>query len=99
MNIQAIMKQAQQMQKKITEAQAELETMVFVGKTSLVEVEIFGNGKLSKVNINKEEGIDSDNIEILEDMLLIALNEAIDKKEKEKENKLGKHTGGMTGLF
>lgn len=99
MNVQAIMKQAQMMQKKITQAQEELESMTFEGKTSLVEVEIFGTGKVSKVVINKDEDLTKDNIEIVEDMIVLAMNEAIEKMKVEKEKKLGAHTQGMTGLF
>lgn len=99
MNIQAIMKQAQAMQKKIAQAQEELEAMTFEGKSSLVEVEILGTGKVSKININKDEDLTKDNIEMLEDMLMLAMNEAIEKMKVEKEKKLGAHTQGMTGLF
>lgn len=96
MNIQAIMKQAQEMQKKIGKAQAELETMTFIGKSSFVEVEITGSGLVKKVSISSEDNIDN---EMLEDMILIATNEAMEQMKKEKERKLGSYTQGMSGLF
>ena len=95
MNIQAIMKQAQEMQKKITKAQAELEVMTFTGKSSLVEVTVKGIGMVEKVSI-EEENIDK---EMLEDMILLAMNEAINKMQQAKEEKMGVYTKGMPGLF
>ena len=53
---------------------------------------------MKKVSINTEQ-IEKDDIEALEDMILIAVNDAIDKINKETEEKMGAYTKGIPGLF
>ncbi len=96
MNIQAMMKQAQKLQKDMMKAKEEIDNKIFIGKSSLVSVEVMGNKTISKIHI---ESIDSDDIELLEDMIVVAINDAMRQIDKETEEKLGKYTQGMPGLF
>ena len=98
MNIQAMMKQAQKLQKDMLSAKDEIEKKIFIGKSSLVTVEVMGNKKINKVSLNIEE-LEADDKEMLEDMILTALNDAMNQIDKETESKMGKFTNGMPGLF
>ena len=98
MNIQAMMKQAQQLQKNMVEEKKKIDEMTFEGKSSFVTVVINGTKKVQKITIDNDS-LDKDEIEILEDMIQVAMNEALDKVDKETEKRLGKYTQGMPGLF
>lgn len=98
MNIQAMMKQAQKMQKDMMAAKDEIDKTVFTAKSSFVTVEVMGNKKIKTIKIDSE-GLEKDEIEILEDMILVAVNDAMKQIDKETEKKLGKYTQGMPGLF
>lgn len=98
MNIQAMMKQAQKMQNDMMIEKNKIDEMEFEGTSSFVTVKLKGTKKLMNVKIEKES-LDSDEIEMLEDMITIAINEALKNIDKEVENKLGKYTKGMPGLF
>ena len=89
MNIQAMMKQAQKLQKDMMEEKNKIDSEIFEGKSSIVTVE---------VKIDSEK-IESDEIEMLQDMIVVAINDAMSKIDKETENKMGKFTQGMPGLF
>ncbi len=97
MNINQLMQQAQKMQKDINKAQEEVGKMIFTSKKDLVEVEINGNKEITKVTLDKN--IEKDDIEALEDMILIAVNDAIKQAEAEMEKKLGRYSKAMPGLF
>ena len=98
MNIQAMMKQAQKMQKDMLNSKEEVDNMTFEGKSSLVTVTMKGTKEIIKVKIDAEQ-IEKDEIEMLEDMILVAVNEASKKVDKTTEEKMGKYTQGMPGLF
>ncbi len=98
MNIQAMMKQAQKMQKDMMNAKEEIDNTTFEGKSSLVSIEMKGTKEITKVKIDAE-AIQSDEIELLEDMILVAVNDASKKVDQATENKMGKYTQGMPGLF
>lgn len=89
MNIQALMKQAQSMQKNIMDAKAKIESTIFVGEAELVCVKMSGDKKIKEVKIKAEDNLDKEDIEILQDMIMIAVNDAISKIEKETKQKLG----------
>ena len=97
MNIQALMKQAQNMQKEIQKAQEEVGKMEFTSKKELVEVTVNGNKQVLSVKI--DENIEKDDIEVLQDMILIATNYAINQANAEMEKRLGKYSQAMPGLF
>lgn len=98
MNMQAMMKQAQQLQQKMIKTQEEINNKEFEGKSSFVTVIMNGNKEMRKVTINVEK-VEKDDIEALEDMILIATNDAISKINKETEEKMGAYTKGIPGLF
>lgn len=98
MNIQAMMKQAQKLQKEMMEAKNEIDNTLYEGKSSFVSAEVRGDKKISKIKIDKEN-IDNDEIELLEDMIIIAINSAFEKIDKDLDSKMGKYTQGMPGLF
>ena len=98
MNLQAMMKQAKKLQKDMMDAKEEIDNTIFVGTSSFVTVEMKGTKEITKVKI-EADNLDKDEIEMLEDMILVAVNEANKKIDKETESKLGKYTQGMPGLF
>ena len=98
MNIQAMMRQAQKLQKDMMKEKNEIDQTVFEGKSSFVTVEVNGKKEILKFKIDCDS-LDKDDIEALEDMAVVALNEAMGKVDKLTEQKLGKYTQGMPGLF
>ena len=98
MNIQAMMKQAQKMQKDMLNAKEEIDNKTYEAKSGLVSIEMKGTKEITKVKIDAD-AIEKDEIEMLEDMILVAVNEANKKIDKETEEKMGKYTKGMPGLF
>ena len=58
-----------------------------------------GKNELVSVKINSDEDITKDDIELLEDMILVAVNDAMKKAEAEKEKKLSKYGQGLAGLM
>lgn len=98
MNMQAMMKQAQQLQQKMLKTQEEINNTEFEGKASLVTVVMMGNKELKSVKINSDS-MEKDDIEALEDMILIAINDAMNQINKVTEEKMGAYTKGIPGLF
>ena len=101
MNMQMLMQQAKKMQAQLLKEQEELEKTEYEGVSSLVNVKINGKYEVLSVKINLSEGesFGSDDKEVLEDMFLVAMNEAVKKVEKDKEKKMGKYGQGLTGLM
>ena len=99
MNMQALMREAQKMQKELTKTQAELEKTTYEGSSSMVSVVVNGKKELVSLKINTEETIEKDEIELLEDMVLVAVNDALKKAEDDKNKKLSKYGQGLTGLM
>lgn len=97
MNMQAMMQQAQKLQRDMLKAKDEVESKTFTSKQSLVEVVMKGNKEVLSVKI-EAENLDKEDIEMLEDMIVLAVNENIKQIDKEMENKIGKF-GGMAGLL
>ena len=98
MNMQAIMMQAKKMQRDIEKTQNELESKTYEGKSQLVTAVVGGNNKLISINIDVDS-IEQDDKEMLEDMIMVAVNDTLKQIETETEEKLGKYTQGMPGLF
>ena len=90
------------MQKELMKAQKELEESIFTGKASggLVEVEVSGTKKVLGVKINPD-AVDADDVSMLEDLIMLAINDAMDQVDVKGESTMGKVTGGMKipGLF
>lgn len=98
MNIQAMMKQAQKLQKDMMNAKKEIDETIYEGKSSIVTVEAKGTKEITKVKINATS-LEKEDLEMLEDMILVAVNDANKKIDEDTEKKLGKYTQGMPGLF
>ncbi len=101
-NMQQLMKQAQKMQRQMEQAQAELETKELTATSGggMVEVVITGKKEIKFIRINKDV-VDPDDVETLEDLVLVAVNEAIRQADELSQKEMGKLTGGMPtgGLF
>ena len=98
MNMQSLMMQAKKMQKDIEKSQKELENKEYTGKSQLVSATINGANKLLSVKIDMDE-LSIDDKEMLEDMIILAVNDAITQMEKDKEEKFGKYGQMFNGLM
>ena len=98
MNMQAMLKQAQALQKDMLKAKEEIDNTEFVGESSLVKVTVKGTKEVVKVEIDAEDGLEKDDIEMLQDMILVAINEANKKIDEVTEKKMSKF-GNIPGLF
>ncbi|MCL4415515.1 MAG: YbaB/EbfC family nucleoid-associated protein [Actinobacteria bacterium] len=96
------MKQARAMQKQLEIIQNELKDMVFEASSGggVVKVKVNGDQELLEVKINPEM-VDASDIEMLEDMVMVAINDALTQSKNEYKNKMGSLAGGMNmpGLF
>jgi DNA-binding YbaB/EbfC family protein len=93
MNIKQLMKQAQQMQDQM---QRQMTTMRVEGTAGggMVKVQMSGNKELLSVVIDKE-AVDPDDVEMLQDLVKAAVNEASRKVDEEMQSSMGAMTGGM----
>jgi len=96
------MKQAKIMQQKLLEIQQELKKMEFEASAGggAVKVKVNGDQEIVEVKIDKDM-VDSGDMEMVEDMVMVAINDAIKKSKDEAKNKMTSLTGGMNipGLF
>ena len=99
MNIQNLMREAQKVQKELQKTQEVLANTDYEGVSSLVKVVINGNKDVKSVNINVDDDFDKDDVEMLEDMIILAFNDAAKKVDADKEKKLGKYGQGLSGLM
>ena len=101
-NMNNLMKQAQRMQRQMEENQKELETKEFTAKAGggAVEVTVTGKKEVTKVKLS-EEVVDPDDIEMLEDLVMAATNEALRMAEEGGADAMNKMTGslGLGGGF
>ena len=98
-NMNNLMKQAQRMQRQMEEAQKELEEKEVTATAGggAVEVTVSGREEVTKIKLS-EEVVDPDDIEMLEDLIMAATNEAFRKLDEESQSSMAKITGGMGGL-
>lgn len=94
--MQSIMAQAQKMQRELEKVSKEIEETIFEGNNGVVKVKVKGNYKVLEVLI--EDSNINDN-EMLSDMIMIAMNDALSKIQKMKSDKLGRYTNGLGGLL
>ena len=99
MNMQALMKQAQNLQKEMMKSKEEIEKQEFWGESALVKVTMKGTREVIKVEISKEVDLSKEDIEMLEDMVLLAVNDATKKLDDFTAKKMGKFGNSMPGLF
>ncbi len=97
-NMANLMKQAQKMQRQMEEQAKELETKEFIAAAGggAVEVTVSGKREVVKVKL-QEEVVDPEDIEMLEDLIVAATNEALRKVEEESSSAMNKLTGGLGG--
>ena len=99
MNIQALMKQAQSLQKDMMKAKDEIDKMEFTAESSFVTVKVNGKKEVLKVTIKPDEDFSVEDIDILEDMVQVAINDALAQVDKATEQKMGKYANMMPGIF
>ena len=102
MNQAAMMKQAQKMQQEMLRMQAEQEAKTFTAKAGggMVAATVNGKHELVSLEINPE-AVDPDDVDMLQDMVIAAVNEALRAAETDKANNMSRMTGGLNlgGLF
>ena len=98
-NMTNLMKQAQRMQRQMEEGQKELETKEFTASAGggAVEATVSGKKELLKVTLSQEV-VDPEDVEMLQDLILAAVNEAMRQAEEVSAELMGKMTGGLGGL-
>ncbi|MEM7168148.1 MAG: YbaB/EbfC family nucleoid-associated protein [Planctomycetota bacterium] len=101
-NMGDLMQHAQEMQKKIRQVQTELKKRVVQGEAGGGMVKVFVNGQqeVMKLEIDKEV-VDSDDVGMLEDLLLVAVKNGLEKSKELSKEEMGRVTGGLNipGLF
>ena len=97
-NMNNLMKQAQRMQKQMEEKTKEIEEKEWEASAGggAVTVKVSGKKEVTSVTLSKEV-VDPDDIEMLQDLIVAATNEALRKMEEEKEAVMGQITGGLGG--
>ena len=95
-NMNNLMKQAQKMQKQMAEAQQALEEKEHTAKAGGGAVEVTVNGKHEIVSVKlAEEVVDPDDIEMLQDLIIAATNEAMRMVDEDSQQTMSKFTGGL----
>jgi DNA-binding YbaB/EbfC family protein len=106
MNMNNLMKQAQKMQKQMEENQKQmLESQKALDETEFnatagggaVEVKVNGKKFITKVTLDPD-AVDPDDVEMLEDLIMVAVNEAMKKVEEATEAMMEKYSGAMNGM-
>lgn len=99
-NMANLMKQAQKMQKQMEESQKELEEKEFTATAGggAVEVTVSGKREVTKVKL-AEEAVDPDDVEMLEDLIMVAINDAMRQVEETTAAAMSRLTGGLGGGF
>ena len=102
MNQAAMMKQAQKMQQEMLRMQEEMENKTYSATTGggMVTAEVSGKHQLVSLSI-KEEAVDPDDVDMLQDMIIAAVNEAMLAADNDAANNMSRLTDGMNlgGLF
>ena len=99
MNQQAMMKQAQKMQQQMIQMQEEMERKTYTAKSGggMVIAEVNGKHEIVNLTINPE-AVDPDDVDMLQDMIIAAVNEAFRTADADAQNNMAKLTGGLGGL-
>ena len=102
MNQAAMMKQVQKMQQEMLRMQEEMESKTYTATAGggMVKAEVSGKNELVALQINPE-AVDPDDVDMLQDMVIAAVNEALRSAENDKANNMSRMTGGLNlgGLF
>ena len=95
-NMQGMMKQMQKLQKQMAQAQEELNQTEYVGSSQSDLVQVTVNGKRQVLSVSiKPEAVDGDDVELLQDLVLMATNCALEQAEKANEQTMGQFTRGL----
>ena len=94
MDMQRQMQQAQQMQRKLAKIEEELDATIYEGKNNGVEVKVNGKNEVTEVSID-EDLLDKENKDMLQDMVMLAVNDAQAKAKADREAKMGSVTQGV----
>ena len=98
-NMNNLMKQAQRMQRQMEEKTMEMEEKEWEATAGGGVVKVVVSGKKEVVSVHlEEEVVDPDDVEMLEDLIVAATNEALRKMEEDSQEKMGKVTGGLGGM-
>lgn len=95
-NMANLMKQAQRMQRQMEENQKEMEAKEFTAKSGggAVEITVSGKKEITKVKLDKD-AVDPDDVEMLEDLIMAAANEALKQVDEANAEVMSKMTGGL----
>lgn len=94
MDMQRLMQQAQQMQRKLAKIEEALDATIYEGKNNGVEVKVNGKNEVTEVSID-EDLLDKENKDMLQDMVMLAVNDAQAKAKADREAKMGSVTQGV----
>ena len=98
-NMNNLMKQAQKMQRQMEESQKELETKEVTGTAGGGAVKVTVNGKKEVLKVElSEEVVDPEDIEMLQDLIMAATNEALRQIDEISQAQMSQLTGGLGGL-
>ena len=97
MNMQAMMAQARKLQGELEKTTNEINKKTFTFENENVLVEALGSNRITKIEIKNNDILED--AELLSDVMVVAINNVLESIKKEKDNKLGKFTGGLGGLF
>jgi len=97
MNMQAMLRQAQNMQKEMTKIKEEIDNTEFVGESSFVKVTINGKKEVLDVKIDNSD-LDVEDLDMLSDLFIVATNNAMKQVDEVTEKKMAKF-GNIPGLF
>ena len=99
-NMQQLMRQAQKMQQQMLQKQEELDAREYEGTAGggAVSCKISGKRQLTMLTI-QPDAVDPDDVEMLQDMIVAAVNDALKKGEETREAEMNKIGGGMGGMF
>lgn len=98
-NMNNLMKQAQRMQRQMEENQKALEEATFTAKSGggAVEVTVTGKKEVTSLKL-AQDAVDPDDVEMLEDLIMAAINEAMKQADEASDAMMSKMTGGMGGF-
>lgn len=97
MNMQSLMAQAQKMQKDIMNKKEEINKQIFIGNSQGIQVTVNGKKELLSIKIN--EDMKNEDLEMLQDMIVVAVNDALKKVDSAIEKSMGQYGSAFNGLF
>lgn len=99
-NMQQLMRQAQKMQQQMVAMQEELDARTYEATSGggMVHAVVSGKRELTALTIDPQ-AVDPDDVELLQDMILAAVNEALRTGEETREREMNRVSGGMGGMF